>query len=338
MDDIWEAVRVVIGIQTIVLVLGLILIAFPKSKGKRLKMFGILSTVIVAPLIIFYSGYLIGTTFDNSIAQKVFSLLSFYAVAIPLLVIGLFAREEGWSANPNSIRRQCFLYLSFLLGGVGAAINDPEIGMPVILGIGYAMLTQTLLLICLPIMKGHRLRLIGMGILTIIGPISLALVAAKFSEEQLKMSSSKTQELVALVLFAAAIVFSLLAMFLLRHGWIAEEAKRRISWLGNGLLMLNIFAPFGLYLLTGRLTNGGSRNEEWLMLVPGWLFFIGLTLMTLGRGVGGLQPIKPLHGSGEMSFLIGAAMLSVAFLIGETETYEQDPYVIIGLILLGILA
>ena len=338
MDDIWEAVRVVIGIQAIVLVLGLILIAFPKSKGKRLKMFGILSTVIVAPLIIFYSGYLIGTTFDNSIAQKVFSLLSFYAVAIPLLVIGLFAREEGWSANPNSIRRQCFLYLSFLLGGVGAAINDPEIGMPVILGIGYAMLTQTLLLICLPIMKGHRLRLIGMGILTIIGPISLALVAAKFSEEQLKMSSSKTQELVALVLFAAAIVFSLLAMFLLRHGWIAEEAKRRISWLGNGLLMLNIFAPFGLYLLTGRLTNGGSRNEEWLMLVPGWLFFIGLTLMTLGRGVGGLQPIKPLRGSGEMSFLIGAAMLSVAFLIGETETYEQDPYVIIGLILLGILA
>ena len=75
-----------------------------------------------------------------------------------------------------------------------------------------------------------------------------------------------------------------------------------------------------------------------LLLVPGWLFFAGLALMALGRGVGGLQPIKPLRGSGEMSFLIGAAMLSVAFLIGETRGNERDLFVAIGFGLLGFLA
>ena len=35
MEDIWEGVHVVIGIQAIVLALGLVLIALPKAKGKR---------------------------------------------------------------------------------------------------------------------------------------------------------------------------------------------------------------------------------------------------------------------------------------------------------------
>ena len=81
-----------------------------------------------------------------------------------------------------------------------------------------------------------------------------------------------------------------------------QAPGRKVGWLGNVLLVLNLFAPIGLYVLAMGLTNGGSRDEEWLLLVPGWLFAAGLALMALGRGLGGLQPIKPLRGSGEMSF------------------------------------
>ena len=35
MDDIWDGVRIVMGIQSIVLALGLGLIALPKARGKR---------------------------------------------------------------------------------------------------------------------------------------------------------------------------------------------------------------------------------------------------------------------------------------------------------------
>ena len=39
-----------------------------------------------------------------------------------------------------------------------------------------------------------------------------------------------------------------------------------------------------------------------------------------------------------MSFLIGAAMLSVAFLIGETRGNERSLFASVGFVLLGILA
>ena len=39
--------------------------------------------------------------------------------------------------------------------------------------------------------------------------------------------------MVRLIFFAAAIVLSLLALFRLRHGWIAEEAKRKVAGSGN---------------------------------------------------------------------------------------------------------
>ena len=102
-----------------------------------------------------------------------------------------------------------------------------------------------------------------------------------------------------------AIALSLLALFWLRHGWIAVEAKRKVGVLSNIALTLNLIAPIGLYVLALGLTDGGRRDEGLLLLIPGWLFFAGLTLMALGRGMGGLQPIKPLRGTGEMSFLIG---------------------------------
>jgi hypothetical protein len=331
MDEIGDRtgfVSVMTGMQSIVMALGLGLIALPKAKGKRLGMLGILGMAIAAPVIILYCGHLLVLAESGGMEgtnQRVFTLLSFYAAAIPLLILGGVVVHEGWGANPNSVRRQCFLYLCFLLRVAGVVVNDPELVETAVLAIGFGIISQSLLLICLPIMKGCRLRLIGMGILTIIGPIPVAVV-------------SNTRELFILVFFTAAIVLSLLALFRLRHGWIAEEAKRKVGVSGNIVLALNLIAPIGLYALALGLTDGGRRDEEWLMLVPGWLFLAGLALMALGRGMGGLQPIKPLRGTGEMSFLIGAAMLSVAFLIGETRGDERNLYVVIGFGVLSFLA
>ena len=321
MDEIGDGTRFVsgmTGMQSIVMALGLGLIALPKAKGKRLGMLGILGMAIAAPVIILYCGHLLAESggMDRT-EQRVFTLLCFYAAAIPLLILGVVVVQEGWGANPNSVRRQCFLYLCFLLGVAGVVVNDTDLGPPALLAIGFAMISQSLLLICLPIMKGCRLRLIGIGIVTIIGPISVAPVAAWIAKDQFNLRSGDRFDMVMLVVFAAAIVLSLLAMFRLRHGWIAEEAKRKVGWLGNALLVLNLFAPIGLYVLAMGLTDGGLRDEEWLLLVPGWLFAAGLALMALGRAVGNLQPIKPLLGTGEMSFLVGAGMLSMVSLIQE---------------------
>ena len=339
MEGIWEGVHVVMGIQVIVLALGLILIVLPKAKGKRRGMLGILGMAIAAPVIILFCGHLFAEAANmDRTEQRVFTLLSFYAAAVPLLMLGVVVVHEGWDANPNSVRRQCFLYLCFLLGVAGVVVNDTDVGLPALFAIVFAMIAQSLLLLCLPIMKGCRLRLIGMGIVTIIGPIPISMLAIRIAQEQFSMRRSDAGELGFLILFAAAIVLSLLALFRLRHGWIAEEAKRRVGWPGNIVLALNLFAPIGLYALALGLTDGGRRDEGLLMLVPGWLFFAGLALMALGRGMAALQPIKPLRGSGEMSFLIGAAMLSVAFLIGETRGNERSLFASVGFLLLGILA
>jgi len=336
MDDIWNGVRIVMGIQSIVLALGLGLIALPKARGKRRGMLGILGVAIVAPVIILVCGHLLAEGMDRT-EQRVFTLLSFYAAAVPLLMLGVVVVHDGWDANPNSVRRQCFLYLCFLLGVAGVVVNDTDEGLPALFAIGFAMIAKSLLLLCLPIMKGCRLRLIGMGIVTIIGPVPISMLAIWIANEHFNMRRSDAGELGFLILFAAAIVLSLLALFWLRHGWIAEEAKRKVGVSGNIVLALNLIAPLGLYALALGLTDGGRRDEGWLLLVPGWLFAIGLTLMFLGRGVGGLQPIKPLRGSGEMAFLIGAAMLSVVFLIGETRGNERSLYVAIGFGVLGFL-
>jgi len=321
MDEIGDGTRFVsgmTGMQSIVMALGLGLIALPKAKGKRLGMLGILGMAIAAPVIILFCGHLFAEAANmDRTEQRVFTLLCFYAAAVPLLMLGVVVVHEGWDANPNSVRRQCFLYLCFLLGVAGVVVNDTDVGLPALFAIVFAMIAQSLLLLCLPIMKGCRLRLIGMGIVTIIGPIPISMLAIRIAQEQFSMRRSDAGELGFLILFATAIVLSLLALFWLRHGWIAEEAKRKVGWLGNALLVLNLFAPIGLYVLAMGLTDGGLRDEEWLLLVPGWLFAAGLALMALGRGVGDLQPIKPLRGTGEMSFLVGAGMLSMVFLIQE---------------------
>ncbi len=339
MEDIWEGVHVVMGIQVIVLALGLILIVLPKAKGKRRGMLGILGIAIVAPVIISLCGQVLAEArFMDKTEERIFTLLSFYSAAIPLLMLGMVVVHEGWGARPKSVRWLFFLNLCFLLGTAGAAMDNLEVGIPAILAIHFAMILQILFLISLPLVKGYRWKIFGFGFLTSVGPILMTLVAVIVADKQLKFSGFENDKLGAIFLYVTAVPLNLLALLLLRHGWIAKEAKRRVGWLGNVLLVLNLFAPIGLYLLSGSLTNGGSRDEEWLLLVPGWLFAAGLALMALGRGMDGLQPIKPLRGSGEMSFLIGAAMLSVTFLTREAEIYEQEPYVIIGFSLLCLLA
>ena len=80
MEDIWEGVHVVMGIQVIVLALGLILIVLPKAKGKRRGMLGILGIAIIAPVIIsFYGQVLAEARFMDKTEERIFTLLSFYS-------------------------------------------------------------------------------------------------------------------------------------------------------------------------------------------------------------------------------------------------------------------
>ena len=62
MDEIGDGARFVsgmTGMQSIVMALGLGLIALPKAKGKRRGMLGILGMAIAAPVIILYCGHLL---------------------------------------------------------------------------------------------------------------------------------------------------------------------------------------------------------------------------------------------------------------------------------------
>jgi hypothetical protein len=95
MEDIWEGVHVVMGIQVIVLALGLILIVLPKAKGKRRGMLGILGIAIIAPVIISLCGQVLAEArFMDKTEERIFTLLSFYSAAIPLLMLGKPTQEE----------------------------------------------------------------------------------------------------------------------------------------------------------------------------------------------------------------------------------------------------
>ena len=135
-----------------------------------------------------------------------------------------------------------------------------------------------------------------------------------------------------LVIFAAAIVLSLLALFRLRHGWIAEEAKRKVGWYrAIALLALNLFAPIGLYALALGLTDGGRRDVGLLMLVPGWLFVSrpgadgprARRGQLCSRSSRCAAPAKCRSSS-------ALAMLSVAFLIGETRGNERSLFALLS--------
>ena len=131
-DEIGDGAKFVTGMtgmQSIVLAVGLGLIALPKARGKRREILGILGMAIAAPVIILYCGHLFAEAANmDRTEQRVFTLLCFYAAAIPMLILGVVVVHEGWDANPNSVRRQCFLYLCFLLGVAGGGRERYRLG------------------------------------------------------------------------------------------------------------------------------------------------------------------------------------------------------------------
>ena len=100
-----------------------------QETARRGNLFGILGMAIAAPAFIFLCANLLAEAADmGRTDQRVFTLLSFYASAIPLLFLGLVIVQEGWSANPKTLRRQFFLNLCFLLGAAGLSLNEPDTG------------------------------------------------------------------------------------------------------------------------------------------------------------------------------------------------------------------
>ena len=99
MDEIGDGAKFVTGmtgLQSIVLALGLGLIALPKAKGMRRGMLGILGMAIVAPVIISLCGQVLAEArFMDKTEERIFTLLSFYSTAIPILIMGMVVVHEG---------------------------------------------------------------------------------------------------------------------------------------------------------------------------------------------------------------------------------------------------
>jgi len=306
-------IRALMIVQVGVLLTGLVVIGLPMAKGKRLEMLGIMGLAIGIPVVTFLFPYLFAADLlDLSTTNsRILSVMAFYASAITMTFISLSLTKYGWDANPKSVRPFFYLNLCFMLGSFGPMVTSGPDQNGVILGaIQYAMTLAMLIVIRLPIVAGWRWQFLGIGSLTFAGPF----VLAQFSDSHWAF-------------FGVSIPMNFIGLYLLRHGWIAEGAWRRVSKLGNVFLVLNLVVPILLYSI-GCVV---SRNFEWpIMLTPGWLFAIGLVLMFLGQAKNDLPPIKPLFGAGEMSFLVGSAMLSIIVLIDEAGRDERGYFMALG--------
>ena len=118
-DEIWDGITYVICIQVVGVALGGACLAGPSAKGKQKEMLNILGVVMMVPIITFLIPYLFADEFVNWDQSniRIFSMLTFYATAFPMLFFGLFVLREGWGANPKSARVLFFMNLFFLLGG-----------------------------------------------------------------------------------------------------------------------------------------------------------------------------------------------------------------------------
>ena len=331
-----SGIGTIIGLQAGFLVIGLVLNALPSAKGRRLECNGILGMSIVAPILIALCAYFFADAM-NLEESRGFTLYSYLASVVPLLVLGLVVVHEGWEQRLKFVRWLFFCHLCFLFMALGIFKELIDGGLATIMAAQFTSILLTLFLLCLPITRGCRWKVARLGgmafVLPTLGTVLITLIfmgPIGFDEEGAP---------VVLTLFlVATISLNLLAMFLLRHGWIEDEDRRPVSWFGNLVLVLNLLVPFALYVLTLDLTNEGNRDEEYLLLVPGWLLVAGLALAILGRGMGGLQPIKPLAGCGEVSILIAALMLSVMTAVKESWSEERGVYISIGFGFLGFLA
>ena len=83
-----SGVGTMIGLQAGILVIGLVLNALPSAKGRRLECNGILGMSIVAPILIALCAYFFADAM-NLVESRGFTLYSYLASVVPLLVLGL---------------------------------------------------------------------------------------------------------------------------------------------------------------------------------------------------------------------------------------------------------
>ena len=326
MDEIWEGVFFVIGIQIAAVVLGGACVALPSIKGKRKEMLDILGVVTIVPIITFLIPYLFAHKIVdwNPLNIRIFSMLTFYASAFPMIFFGLFVMREGWEENPKSAQVLFFMNLFFLLGVVGKLVTDRAVESGVFLGaIQFAAITTMLVFLRLPVLTGWRWPFFILGTVSFVGPVVLG-----------------TWQESHKVFYWTAIPLNLLALFLLRNKGLPDESRSRGGRLFVGL---NMLAPVILLWIGYNLTRGGSRDQETLLLVSGALLVLGLVLLfpkraiaRKGENIKNLLPVSLLRETGAVSLLVGALMVSIVLLIADARRDERDWYIIMGFILLSL--
>ena len=323
-DEIWDGITYVICIQVVGVALGGACLAGPSAKGKQKEMLNILGVVMMVPIITFLIPYLFADEFVNWDQSniRIFSMLTFYATAFPMLFFGLFVLREGWGANPKSARVLFFMNLFFLLGVIGKLETDRAVESGVLLGaIQFAAIMAMLILLRLPILAGWRWQFLGFGSAAFLGPVALGMWQESYK-----------------VFFGSAALLNALALYLLRDKELPDESRSRG---GRLFIVLNMFAPIGLFLISMDWIRRGSRDEEMLLFTPAILFVLGVALLFSMRAkakenedIKDLLPTSLLREVGAVSFLAGAAMVSIVVLLGEANRGDRDGYIFYGYALL----
>ena len=85
-NEIWNGITYVIGIQLTAVVLGSACVALPSAKGKQKEILNILGVVMIVPIIVFLLPYFFADEFVSWSQQyiEIFSILTFYATAFPM--------------------------------------------------------------------------------------------------------------------------------------------------------------------------------------------------------------------------------------------------------------
>ena len=316
-DEIWNGITYVIGIQLTAVALGSACVALPSAKGKQKEILDILGVVMVVPIIVFLLPYFFADEFVSWSQQyiEIFSILTFYATAFPMFFFGLFVLREGFGANPKSARVLFFMNLFFLLLVIGVLEPDRAVETVSVLGaIQFAAIMSMLVLLRLPILAGWRWQFLGLGVAAFFGPIALGYWKESYN-----------------VYFGTAILMNALALFILRYKESPDESRSRGGRLFIGL---NMVVPLGLFFLCMDWTRRGSRDEELLLIVPGVLFALGVAMLfpiraksKEGENIKDFLPSDLLREAGAVSFLTGAAMVSITALLADAQRNDSDEYI-----------
>ena len=249
----------------------------------------------VVPIVTFFIPYLFADEFVywSQLDIEIFSMLTFYATAFPMIFFGLFVFREAFGTDPKSGRVLFFMNLFFLLGLIGKLETDRAVESGVLLGaIQFAAIMSMLVLLRLPILAGWRWQFLGLGVAAFVGPIVLGYWKESHN-----------------VFFGAAILLNALALFILRDKKLPDESR---SLGGRLFIGLNMLAPLGLFFLCMDWTRRGSRDEELLLIVPGVLFALGVAMLFPIRAkaaesedIKDFLPSSLLREAGAVSFLVG---------------------------------